>query len=76
MPVTKQQALDYHFGTCPGKIEVTPTKPCCTQHDLSLAYTPGVGEPCLEIARGPRAVHHDTDLADVLAYFSRCHGRY
>jgi malic enzyme len=41
MPVTRHQALDYHFGTCPGKIEVTPTKPCRTQHDLSLAYTPG-----------------------------------
>ena len=42
MSVTKQQALDYHFGTRPGKIEVTPTKPCRTQRDLSLAYTPGV----------------------------------
>jgi hypothetical protein len=49
MPVTKQQALDYHFGARPGKIEVTPTKPCRTQRDLSLAYTPGVADPCLEI---------------------------
>ncbi len=47
MPVTKQQALDYHFGTRPGKIEVTATKPCRTQHDLSLAYTPGVAIPCM-----------------------------
>ena len=39
MPVTKQQALDYHLGERPGKIEVTPSKPCRTQKDLSLAYT-------------------------------------
>ena len=53
MPVTKQQALDYHFGARPGKIEVTPTKPCRTQRDLSLAYTPGVADPCLEIKQNP-----------------------
>ena len=51
--VTKQQALDYHFGTHPGKIEVIPTKPCRTQRDLSLAYTPGVADPCLEIEKNP-----------------------
>ncbi len=45
MPINKQQALDYHFGGRPGKIEVTPTKPCRTQRDLSLAYTPGVADP-------------------------------
>ena len=44
MPVTKQQALDYHCWPRPGKIEVIPTKPCRTQRDLSLAYTPGVAE--------------------------------
>src|ERR1700686_4369967 len=54
MPVTKQQALDYHFGGRPGKIEVPPTKPCRTQHDLSLAYPPGVADPCMEIHRNPR----------------------
>ena len=53
MPVTKSQALDYHLGERPGKIEVTPSKPCRTQRDLSLAYTPGVAEPCLEIQRNP-----------------------
>ena len=42
MLISKQQALDYHNGERPGKIEVTPTKPCRTQRDLSLAYTPGV----------------------------------
>ena len=54
MLISKQQALDYHNGTRPGKIEVTPTKPCRTQRDLSLAYTPGVAVPCLEIQKNPR----------------------
>src|ERR1039458_6689957 len=54
MAVTKQQVLDYHFGARPGKIEVSPTKPCETQRDLSLAYTPGVAQPCLEIRRHPK----------------------
>src|SRR5208283_4183028 len=53
MSFTKQQALDYHLGSRPGKIEVTPTKPCRTQRDLSLAYTPGVAVPCLEIQKNP-----------------------
>ena len=51
--VTKQEALNYHFGGRPGKLEITPTKPCRTQRDLSLAYTPGVAEPCLEIEKNP-----------------------
>ena len=50
-PISKQEALDYHFGARPGKIEVKPTKACLTQRDLSLAYTPGVAEPCLQIAK-------------------------
>ena len=54
MAVTKQQTLDYHFGERPGKIEVIPSKPCRTQRDLSLAYTPGVAIPCLEIEKNPR----------------------
>src|SRR6195256_1781863 len=54
--VRRQDALDYHSEGRKGKIEVVPTKPCLTQRDLSLAYTPGVAEPCLEIAR-------DADLA-------------
>ena len=45
----KKEALNYHQNPCPGKIEVVPTKPCLTQSDLSLAYTPGVAVPCLEI---------------------------
>jgi malate dehydrogenase (oxaloacetate-decarboxylating)(NADP+) len=67
MPVTKQQALDYHFGTRPGKIEVTPTKPCCTQHDLSLAYTPGVAIPCMEIHRNPHDAFKYTSRGNLVA---------
>lgn len=49
MAITKEEALAYHVGDRPGKIEVVPTKACSTQHDLSLAYTPGVADPCLAI---------------------------
>jgi malate dehydrogenase (oxaloacetate-decarboxylating)(NADP+) len=52
-PISKQEALDYHYGLRPGKIEVKPTKACLTQRDLSLAYTPGVAEPCLQIEKNP-----------------------
>ncbi|MBC8367435.1 NADP-dependent malic enzyme, partial [bacterium] len=51
----RRAALKYHLGNRPGKIEVTSTKPCITQRDLSLAYTPGVAEPCLLIAEDPSA---------------------
>jgi malate dehydrogenase (oxaloacetate-decarboxylating)(NADP+) len=51
--MNKQDALDYHSSGRPGKIAVVPTKPLNNQRDLSLAYTPGVAEPCLEIARNP-----------------------
>ena len=63
MSVSKQQALDYHFGTRPGKIEVNPTKPCRTQRDLSLAYTPGVADPCLEIQRTPKMLSNTPPAA-------------
>jgi len=56
MPITKHQALAYHDGARPGKIEVSTTKPCRTQRDLSLAYTPGVAYPCLEIQKNPHDV--------------------
>jgi malate dehydrogenase (oxaloacetate-decarboxylating)(NADP+) len=52
-PISKEEALDYHFGARPGKIEIKPTKACVTQRDLSLAYTPGVAEPCLQIEANP-----------------------
>src|SRR5579875_238431 len=51
MEIHQQDALDYHRKGRKGKIEVVATKPCRTQWDLSLAYTPGVAVPCLEIAR-------------------------
>lgn len=49
--ITKEAALLYHSQGKPGKIEVVPTKPYSTQTDLSLAYSPGVAEPCLEIEK-------------------------
>ena len=49
MKITKEAALRYHSEGKPGKIEVVPTKPYRTQTDLSLAYSPGVAEPCLSI---------------------------
>src|SRR5215471_6317753 len=67
MAVTKQQALDYHFGERPGKIEVTPSKPCRTQRDLSLAYTPGVADPCLEIEKNPREAYKYTARGNLVA---------
>src|SRR5450756_1708268 len=68
--VTKQQALDYHFGTRPGKIEVAPTKPCRTQRDLSLAYTPGVADPCLEIQKNPHDAFKYTARGNLVAVVS------
>ena len=51
--ISKEDALEYHRSGRPGKVEVVPTKRCATQRDLSLAYTPGVAEPCREIVRRP-----------------------
>ncbi len=70
MLVTKQQALDYHNGARPGKIEVTPTKPCRTQRDLSLAYTPGVAEPCLAIEKNPHDAYKYTGRGNLVAVVS------
>ena len=70
MLVTKQQSLDYHFGAHPGKIEVKPTKPCRTQRDLSMAYTPGVAEPCLEIAQNPHDAFKYTARGNLVAVVS------
>lgn len=52
-PISRQEALDYHAAGRPGKIELKPTKSCLTQRDLSMAYTPGVAIPCLEIEKDP-----------------------
>ena len=70
MLISKQQALDYHNGSRPGKIEVTPTKPCRTQRDLSLAYTPGVAEPCLEIQKNPKDAYKYTGRGNLVAVLS------
>src|SRR5678815_2329336 len=53
----RQAALDYHANGRPGKIAVVPTKPLANQRDLSLAYSPGVAEPCLEIKRDPELAY-------------------
>jgi len=70
MLVSKQQALDYHCGSRPGKIEITPTKPCRTQRDLSMAYTPGVAEPCLEINKNPHDAYKYTGRGNLVAVLS------
>jgi len=70
MTILRQDALDYHAGRQPGKISVTPTKPCRTQHDLSLAYTPGVAVPCLEIADHPQDVYKYTARGNLVAVVS------
>ena len=63
----RDDALEYHSGGRPGKIEVVPTKPTATQRDLSLAYTPGVAKPCLEIARDPSLVYKYTSKGNLVA---------
>ena len=63
----KQAALEYHSMGRKGKIEVVPTKPCKTQWDLSLAYTPGVAEPCREIERNPDLAYEYTNKGNLVA---------
>ena len=70
MNIRKQDALDYHSRGRKGKVEVTPSKPCRTQRDLSLAYTPGVAEPCLEIAREPDLNYEYTARGNLVAVVS------
>src|SRR6187397_3415923 len=66
----KQEALDYHSQGRPGKIEVVPTKPYSTQRDLSLAYSPGVAEPCLQIAENREDVYKYTAKGNLVAVIS------
>lgn len=66
----KQQALEYHAKGRPGKIEVVPTKEAKTQRDLSLAYSPGVASPCLEIAANPEEVYKYTAKGNLVAVIS------
>src|SRR6476646_8687371 len=63
----KQDALDYHSQGRPGKIEVIPTKPHSSQRDLSLAYSPGVAEPCLEIEKNPQDAYRYTAKGNLVA---------
>jgi len=66
----RDDALEYHSGGRPGKIEVVPTKPTATQRDLALAYTPGVAKPCLEIAKNPGDVYKYTNRGNLVAVIS------
>ena len=68
--ITKEAALLYHSQGKPGKIEVVPTKPYSTQTDLSLAYSPGVAEPCLEIQKEPLNAYKYTDKGNLVAVIS------
>ncbi len=68
--ITKEAALEYHENGRPGKIEVKPTKPFHTQTDLSLAYSPGVAFPCLEIQNNPDNAYKYTDKGNLVAVIS------
>lgn len=67
---TREEALQYHACGRPGKIEVIPTKPYSTQYDLSMAYTPGVAEPCLEIKKNPEDAYMYTSKCNLVAVIS------
>ena len=66
----RQAALDYHKSEPKGKIEVIPSKPHSSQRDLSLAYSPGVAEPCLEIEKNPKTVYEYTSKGNLVAVIS------
>ncbi|MBN2814237.1 MAG: NADP-dependent malic enzyme, partial [Bacteroidales bacterium] len=68
--ITREEALHYHSCGRPGKVEVIPTKPYNTQYDLSLAYTPGVAEPCLEIHKNPEDAYIYTAKCNLVAVIS------
>ncbi len=68
--INREEALEYHRRGRKGKVEVVPSKPCRTQEDLSLAYSPGVAEPCLEIARDPEAIYDYTAKGNLVAVIS------
>jgi len=68
--ITREEALAYHTGKRHGKTEVVPTKPCNTQRDLSMAYTPGVAEPCLDIAKDPELAYEYTNKGNLVAVVS------
>jgi malate dehydrogenase (oxaloacetate-decarboxylating)(NADP+) len=68
--VTKQEALDFHKFPTPGKISITPSKPMMTVKDLSLAYSPGVAYPCLEIQQNPLTAYDYTSKGNMVAVIS------
>jgi malate dehydrogenase (oxaloacetate-decarboxylating)(NADP+) len=68
--ILKKTALEYHSSGRPGKVEVVPTKPYYTQYDLSLAYTPGVAVPCLEIEKNPADAYKYTSKGNLVAVIS------
>ena len=68
--VSDEEALRFHSAGKPGKIEITPTKPLTTQRDLTLAYSPGVAVPCLEIAKNPDDAYDYTARANLVAVVS------
>lgn len=68
--ITKEDALNYHTEGRPGKLEVIPTKPHSTQRDLSLAYSPGVAFPCLEIQKNPEDIYKYTAKGNLVAVIS------
>ena len=68
--ITREEALLYHSQGKPGKIEIVPTKPYSSQRDLSLAYSPGVAEPCLEIKKSENAVYQYTNKGNLVAVIS------
>lgn len=70
MGIRREDALRYHSMERPGKLEVVPTKPCVTQRDLSLAYTPGVAEPCLDIEKQPLDAFQYTNRGNLVAVIS------
>ncbi|MGB5894043.1 MAG: malic enzyme-like NAD(P)-binding protein, partial [Ignavibacteriaceae bacterium] len=70
MKISREEALDYHSSSPKGKVEVVATKPCLTSRDLSLAYTPGVAEPCREIHNDVSAVYKYTAKGNLVAVVS------
>ena len=70
MSITPKEAREYHAGNRPGKTSVVPTKACRTQRDLSLAYTPGVAIPCLDIQTNPSDAFRYTGKGNLVAVVS------
>ena len=68
--IRREDALNYHSQGRKGKIEVIASKPCATQRDLGMAYTPGVAEPCREIEKNPNAVYDYTAKGNLVAVVS------